>query len=73
VLEFGIDSGRILSRCFPSRQSPFAFAFDGGSIALEVAMETLAPVENKPAQLVKTEWGAAKRIAFRFCFAYFGL
>jgi hypothetical protein len=36
-------------------------------------MNVLTAIESAPAHVAGTEWGAAKRIAFRFCFVYFGL
>jgi uncharacterized membrane protein YphA (DoxX/SURF4 family) len=36
-------------------------------------MDVLTEIENAPAQAAGAMWGAAKRIAFRFCFVYFGL
>lgn len=36
-------------------------------------MDVLTAVENEPTQSVQKRWSAGKRIAFRFCFVYFGL
>ena len=36
-------------------------------------MDVLTAVENEPAQSIQQRWSAGKRIAFRFCFVYFGL
>ena len=36
-------------------------------------MNVLTAIETAPAQAATTEWSSPKRIAFRFCFVYFGL
>lgn len=36
-------------------------------------MDVLTAMKSEPAQAAGTEWSAAKRIAFRFCFVYLGL
>ena len=36
-------------------------------------MNILTMLDSAPAQAAGKEWGATKRIAFRFCFIYFGL